>query len=154
MHRWLRPRISQLTLKTNQFNLTTKRYQEEDIKNFSQDNKKIVGCAQIEDKFGDNGITSAYIIKKDNDEEWSIDTFLLSCRVIGRGVEEGILDYIINEARKNNVKRIIGNFIPTKKNKPSESFLPNFGFEKENEHWIYDLEKYSKKPSHLLLLNE
>ena len=129
------PRISQLTLKTNQFNLTTKRYQEED-------------------KFGDNGITSVFIIKKDNEEEWIIDTFLLSCRIIGRGVEEGILDYIINEARKNNIKRIIGNFIPTKKNKPSESFLPNFGFEKENEHWIYDLEKYSKKPSHLLLLNE
>ena len=78
----------------------------------------------------------------------------MSCRVIGRGVEEGILDYIINEARKNNVKRIIGNFIPTKKNKPSESFLPNFGFEKVNEYWIYDLEKHSKKPSHLLLLNE
>ena len=148
------PRISQLTLKTNQFNLTTKRYQEEDIKTFSQDKKKIVGCARIEDKFGDNGITSVFIVKKDNEEEWIIDTFLLSCRVIGRGVEEGILDYIINEARKNNVKRIIGNFIPTKKNKPSESFLPNFGFEKENEHWIYDLEKYSKKPSHLLLLNE
>jgi len=148
------PRISQLTLKTNQFNLTTKRYQEEDIKNFSQDKKKIVGCARIEDKFGDNGITSVFIVKKDNEEEWIIDTFLLSCRVIGRGVEEGILDYIINEARKNNVKRIIGNFIPTKKNKPSESFLPNFGFEKVNDYWIYDLEKYSKKPSHLLLLNE
>jgi len=148
------PRISQLTLKTNQFNLTTKRYQEEDIKNFSKDKKKIVGCAQIEDKFGDNGITSVFIVKKDNEEEWIIDTFLLSCRVIGRGVEEGILDHIINEAKKNNVKRIIGNFIPTKKNKPSESFLPNFGFEKENECWVYDLEKYSKKPSHLLLLSE
>ena len=81
-------------------------------------------------------------------------TFLLSCRVIGRGVEEGILDYIINEARKNNVKRIIGNFIPTKKNKPSESFLSNFGFEKVNDYWIYSLEKHSKKPSHLLLVNE
>ena len=148
------PRISQLTLKTNQFNLTTKRYQEEDIKTFSQDKKKIVGCAQVEDKFGDNGITSVFIIKKDNEEEWIIDTFLLSCRVIGRGVEEGILDYIINEARKNNVKRIIGNFIPTKKNKPSESFLANFGFEKVNDHWIYSLEKHSKKPSHLVLLNE
>ena len=148
------PRISQLTLKTNQFNLTTKRYQEEDIKTFSQDKKKIVGCARIEDKFGDNGITSVFIVKKDNEEEWIIDTFLLSCRVIGRGVEEGILDYIINEARKNNVKRIIGNFIPTKKNKPSESFLPNFGFEKVNDYWIYSLEKHSKKPSHLLLLNE
>ena len=148
------PRISQLTLKTNQFNLTTKRYQEEDIKNFSQDKKKIVGCAQVEDKFGDNGITSVFIIKKDNEEEWIIDTFLLSCRVIGRGVEEGILDYIINEAKKNNVKRIIGNFIPTKKNKPSESFLSNFGFEKVNDYWIYSLEKHSKKQSHLVLLNE
>ena len=148
------PRISQLTLKTNQFNLTTKRYQEEDIKTFSQDKKKIVGCAQVEDKFGDNGITSVFIIKKDNEEEWIIDTFLLSCRVIGRGVEEGILDYIINEAKKNNVKRIIGNFIPTKKNKPSESFLSNFGFKKVNDYWIYSLEKHSKKPSHLLLLNE
>ena len=148
------PRISQLTLKTNQFNLTTKRYQEEDIKTFSQDKKKIVGCAQVEDKFGDNGITSVFIIKKDNEEEWIIDTFLLSCRVIGRGIEEGILDYIINEARKNNIKRIIGNFIPTKKNKPSESFLSNFGFKKVNDYWIYSLEKHSKKPSHLLLLNE
>ena len=79
------PRISQLTLKTNQFNLTTRRYQEAEIRKFSQDSKKIVGCAQIIDKFGDNGITGAYIINKDNELQWTIDTFLLSCRVIGRG---------------------------------------------------------------------
>ena len=148
------PRISQLTLKTNQFNLTTKRYQEEEIMRFSQDKKKIVGCARIEDKFGDYGITGAFVVNKDNPEEWVMDTFLLSCRVIGRGVEEGILDYILNDAKKNNVKRLIGNFIPTKKNKPSESFLPNFGFKKEGNRWIYSLENHSKKPSHLLVLSE
>ena len=148
------PRISQLTLKTNQFNLTTKRYQEEEIIRFSQDKKKIVGCARIEDKFGDYGITGAFIVNKDNPEEWVMDTFLLSCRVIGRGVEEGILDYIVNDAKKNNVKRLIGNFIPTKKNKPSESFLQNFGFKKEGNRWIYSLENHSKKPSHLLVLGE
>ena len=148
------PRASQLTLKTNQFNLTTKRYQEEDIIRFSQDKKKIVGCARTEDKFGDYGITGVFIVNKNNSEEWLIDTFLLSCRVIGRGVEEGILDYIINDAKKNNVKRLIGNFIPTKKNKPSESFLPNFGFKKENDHWIYSLENHSNKPSHLVVLSE
>ena len=148
------PRISQLTLKTNQFNLTTKRYQEEEIMRFSQDKKKIVGCARIEDKFGDYGITGAFVVNKDNPEEWVMDTFLLSCRVIGRGVEEGILDYIVNDAKKNNVKRLIGNFIPTKKNKPSESFLPNFGFKKEGNRWIYSLENHSKKPSHLLVLGE
>ena len=148
------PRISQLTLKTNQFNLTTKRYQEEEIMKFSQDKKKIVGCARIEDKFGDYGITAAFVVNKDNPEEWVVDTFLLSCRVIGRGIEEGILDYIVNDAKKNNVKRLIGNFIPTKKNKPSESFLPNFGFKKEGNRWIYSLENHSKKPSHLLVLGE
>ena len=148
------PRISQLTLKTNQFNLTTKRYQEEEIIRFSKDTKKIVGCARIEDKFGDYGITGAFIVNKDDPEEWIIDTFLLSCRVIGRGIEEGILDYIINDAKKNNVKRLIGNFIPTKKNKPAEDLLPNFGFKKENGHWIYSIENYSKKPSHLLVQRE
>ena len=148
------PRISQLILKTNQFNLTTKRYQEEDVIRFSQDEKKIVGCALIEDKFGDYGITGVFIVNKDNPEEWIIDTFLLSCRVIGRGIEEGILDYIINMSKKNNVKRLIGNFIPTKKNKPSELFLPNFGFKKENNCWVYSLENYSKKPSHLLVRGE
>ena len=80
------PRIAQLILKTNQFNLTTRRYKEEDIKKFSQDKNMLVGCAQVEDKFGDNGITGAFIVTKDNPSEWTIDTFLLSCRVMGRGV--------------------------------------------------------------------
>jgi FkbH-like protein len=66
---FLRPRISQLTLKTNQFNLTTRRYQEEEIRKFSKDENFAVGCAQIEDKFGDNGITAAYIVNKDNEQQ-------------------------------------------------------------------------------------
>jgi len=148
------PRISQLTLKTNQFNLTTKRYQEEDIRNFSHDDKKIVGCARVEDKFGDNGITGVFIIDKEDSKEWIIDTFLLSCRIIGRGVEEGIINHIITLAKKNNASKIIANFIPTKKNKPSESFLPTFGFEKENNQWVYYIKNHIEKPSHLFVLNE
>ena len=148
------PRISQLTLKTNQFNLTTKRYQEEDIKKISQDNKKLIGCARVEDKFGDNGITGVFIIDKADNEEWIIDTFLLSCRIIGRGVEEEIINHIMTLAKKNNVNKIIADFIPTKKNKPSESFLPDFGFERENNVWVYYLKNHTEKPSHLLVLNE
>jgi len=140
------PRISQLTLKTNQFNLTTKRYQEEDIRKFSKDETKMIGCAQVEDKFGDNGITGAYIVNKDNSDEWTIDTFLLSCRVIGRGIEDGILDYIIKKAKEEGIKKIKGEFIPTKKNKPAENFLSNFGFKKENNFWVYDISSYVKKP--------
>ena len=110
------PRISQLTLKTNQFNLTTKRYQEEEIRNFINSPDKVVACAQVTDKFGDNGITGVYIINKDSNEEWSIDTMLLSCRIMGRGIEDGMLDHIIHQAEKDGITRIKANYNPTKKN--------------------------------------
>lgn len=133
------PRISQLTLKTNQFNLTTKRYQEADIKKFSQDTSYLVGCAQVEDKFGDNGITGVFIIHKENQKEWLLDTFLLSCRVMGREVEKGILSHIVNKARESGVERIKAQFVPTSKNKPIEDFLPNCGFKKEGDYWVYSI---------------
>ena len=145
---FLIPRISQLTLKTNQFNLTTKRYQEEEIRNFANNDKFIVGCAQVLDKFGDNGITGVYIINKE-DKVWYIDTFLLSCRIMGRGVENGILSQILIDAKNNGIKEIRANFIPTKKNKPAENFLSDFGFEKNDDYWIYKLNNEIKLPKHL-----
>ena len=145
------PRISQLTLKTNQFNLTTRRYQEEDIRKFLQNSEKIVGCAQIQDKFGDNGITGAYIINKDNEQQWTIDTFLLSCRVIGRGIEDGILCHIIEKARKDGINQVRGEYIKTQKNKPAENFFENFGFKKEGDFWIFDTKNQFKRPEHLVI---
>src|SRR5918992_898210 len=132
------PRISQLVLKTNQFNLTTRRFQEEDILKFAQDKNMFVGCAQTADKFGNNGVTGVFILQKSPEySEWSIETFLLSCRVMGRRIEYGIMSYILSEARKEGIKKVRGRYIPTKKNKPCESFLPNSGFEKEGEDWVY-----------------
>ena len=75
------PRISQLTLKTNQFNLTTKRYTEADIKNFIDAPDYDVYAFSAIDKFGDNGITGVYIVRK-HEKFWLIDTFLLSCRIM------------------------------------------------------------------------
>jgi FkbH-like protein len=149
------PRIAQLVLKTNQFNLTTKRYQEEDILKFAQDKNMLVGCAQTADKFGDNGITGVFIVKKNPGySEWNIDTFLLSCRVMGRRIEDGIMQYILSEARKEGVKRIKAKYIPTKKNKPCESFLTNSGFKKEGEDWTYPSEVPFKIAKHLELIAE
>ena len=145
------PRISQLTLKTNQFNLTTRRYQEEDIRKFSQDSGKIVKCAQIEDKFGDNGITGVYIVNKDNKQQWTIDTLLLSCRVIGRGVEDGILCHIIEKARRDGVSQVRGEYIKTKKNQPAENLFADFGFKKEGDFWIFDTKNQLKKPEYLVM---
>jgi len=148
------PRISQLTLKTNQFNLTTRRYQEEDIKKFSLGKDFLVSCAQVEDKFGDSGITGVFIVKKDKSVEWVIDTFLLSCRIIGREIEKIMMDQIFQQAKRDGVKRIKAQFIPTQKNKPAEKFLGDCGFKKEGEFWIYDLEIPFKKPDFIEVRTE
>ncbi len=145
------PRVSQLILKTNQFNLSTKRYQETEIGKMIKDPNFIVGCAQVEDKFGDNGITGVFIIKKENKNEWEIDTFLMSCRIMGRDVEKGIMAFIINKARDNNIKTIKANFIQTQKNKPIEKFLPNCEFKKDGKYWTYAVTSKIKIPEYLTL---
>jgi FkbH-like protein len=141
-------RMSQLILKTNQFNLTTKRYQEEQIKEFVEDKTMVVGCSEVEDKFGENGITNVFIIKTKSNE-WIIDTFVLSCRVMGRGIEEGILGKILEIAKSKGIEKITATFIPTEKNKPSENFLKNYGFKKEKENWTFLLKNKIKIPDHL-----
>ena len=143
------PRISQLTLKTNQFNLTTKRYQESDIQKFAKDSRYVVGCIQVEDKFGDNGITGVFIVQKENSKEWFIDTFLLSCRIMGREVEKGMLGYIMNKAKENGVEQIKAQFIPSQKNKPIEDFLNNCGFQKDGDFWFYSLKTQFTIPEYL-----
>jgi len=143
------PRISQLILKTNQFNLTTKRYQEIDIEKMIQDSNFIVTSVQVEDKFGDNGITGVFIIKKENKKEWRIDTFLMSCRIMGRDIEKGIMTYIINEARKNNIEKINANFFPTQKNKPIENFLSDNEFKRNGQFWTYEIKSEIKLPEYL-----
>lgn len=148
------PRISQLTLKTNQFNLTTNRYQEEQILNFSKDENMIVNSVQVEDKFGDNGTTGVFIINKKNSTEWILDTFLLSCRVMGRKVEEAIMSYIISSAKNDGVTKINASYIPTQKNKPCEFFLSNIGFKEEQGKWIYKVNQTIKIPQCVEIISE
>ena len=146
------PRISQLTLKTNQFNLTTRRYQEEEVSKFSSSDNKIVECVKVSDKFGDNGITGTYIIEKKNNDEWIIDTFLLSCRIMGRGVEETMMNQIIEKAKSSGIKKIKGEFISTTKNKPAENFYEKLGFKKENQFWVFNTDNIIKKPEHVKVI--
>jgi len=127
------PRISQLTLRTNQFNLTTKRYQEEKIRELTKSGDFLVYSARVKDKFGDYGITGVVIITLKSKDEWEIDTFLLSCRVLGRGVEKTILSWIMEEAKKAKVKRLVGTYIPTQKNPVCKDFYEDNGFKKIND---------------------
>lgn len=140
------PRINQLTQKTNQFNLTTRRYNEEDIKSFIEKGEKI-WTLKVSDKFGDYGITGVIIVKN-TETCWEIDTFLLSCRILGKRIEEQFFGYALNELKMaNNPPRIIGKYIPTSKNSQVKDFYEKQGFKKNTfsdgeEVWELSLENY------------
>ncbi len=127
------PRITSLVNKTNQFNLTSRRFTNIEIKEMSENkNEFSIYSLQIRDKFGDEGIVGVAIVRK-NFATWSLDSFLISCRVIGRGVEDAFLARIALDAKKNGATTLIGEYIPTEKNEAVKFFYKNHGFEKFDE---------------------
>jgi FkbH-like protein len=121
------PRVAQLTQRTNQFNLTTKRYSESDIKEFARDKNIDVIFLRLKDKFGDSGITGCCIIKY-VDEMALLDTLLLSCRILGRGVEDAFIIQVLKRAQKRGAKIALGEYIATRKNSQVEHFYAERGF--------------------------
>ncbi len=121
------PRIVQLIGKTNQFNLTTRRYTDADVDAFRKSKDIAVYSMAVQDKFGDEGVVGVAIVRKKG-PEWWIDSFLMSCRVIGRSAETAMLAKILADARKAKAERIIGEYIPTKKNLPAADFYERHGF--------------------------
>ena len=116
------PRIAQMTQKTNQFNLTTKRYTDADIRKQLADGWKI-WCISVADKFGDNGITGCIIV---NGTE--IDSFLLSCRILGKGIEMAFIKSVMSILQKSEIKMVSANYIPTAKNSQVKDFYDRSGF--------------------------
>jgi FkbH-like protein len=123
------PRVTQLINKTNQFNLTTRRYSEEDTSRFASDPDTVTLRCRLTDRFGDNGIIGIIIAVGDKSGDWNIDTWLMSCRVLGRGVEQAMLDLLAQEVSSRGGKRLIGLYIPTAKNGMVKDHYPGLGFE-------------------------
>jgi FkbH-like protein len=111
-----RARIAQLVNKSNQFNLTTRRYSEIEIAAFEADPEAFTLQIRLEDTFGDNGMISVVICRRESPEEWSIDTWLMSCRVLGRRVEQMVLRELLAVARARGVRRVVGTYAPTGRN--------------------------------------
>ena len=136
-------RVAQLTQKTNQFNLTTRRYTEQQIAELAKRPGWRVLSIQVRDRYADNGLVGV-AITHDREEACEIDTFLLSCRVIGRTVETALLAALSEEARARGAKRLEGWFLPTRKNAPAKDFYRNHGFQPLSETpagqlWSLDL---------------
>lgn len=140
------PRIAQLTNKTNQFNLTTRRYSEAQIEAL-QAQGSLVYSMNVKDRFGDNGLVGMAIISPSNPDTWAIDTFLMSCRVMGRGVETALLSALAAVVRDSGASRLEGWFIPTAKNDPVKDFYPRHNFTSVDEQpdgkvlYSFDLEE-------------
>ena len=123
-----RARIAQLINKSNQFNLTTRRYTEADVARLQRDPDAFTLQIRLADTFGDNGMISVLICRR-IDDAWDIDTWLMSCRVLGRKVEQAVLAELVEQARARGVRRLVGSYLPTEKNKLVENHYEKLGFE-------------------------
>ena len=122
------PRVAQLSQRSNQFNLRTVRYTEADIAALAADPDVVDLSFTLEDKFGDNGLIAVVIMKPLDAETLFVDTWFMSCRVLKRGMENFTLNTMVAQARSRGYKRIIGEYLPTPKNRMVEQHYPSLGF--------------------------
>ena len=147
------PRVAQLSQRSNQFNLRTVRYTEADIEALAADKDTIDLSFTLEDKFGDNGLIAVIIMKKQDEETLFVDTWLMSCRVLKRGMENFTLNTMVTYAKQRGYKRIIGEYLPTAKNKMVEAHYPSLGFEKiegaATAQYVLDVENYQPRECYI-----
>ncbi|MCD7709350.1 MAG: HAD-IIIC family phosphatase [Clostridiales bacterium] len=125
-------RIAQLTNKSNQFNLTTKRYSQGEVEEAAHDASRITLYGKLGDKFGDNGVVSIVIGRQEGDE-LHMELWLMSCRVLKRDMECAMMDELVERCEERDIKRIVGYYYPTAKNGMVRDFYPRMGFEKCSE---------------------
>ena len=143
-------RITQLTNKSNQFNLTTRRYNEDEIQKVSTSPDHICICGRLLDKFGDNGIVSV-VIGRCRNRELDIELWLMSCRVLKRDMELAMLDELVRRAKDKGITRINGFYYKTHKNSMVAELYSSFGFtldkklDNGDSEWHLDIEGYENK---------
>lgn len=139
------PRIAQLIQRSNQFNLRTIRYSENDIHRLKNDPDYFLLAFTLKDKYGDHGLISVVILKKENTNTLFIDTWVMSCRVLKRGMEDFILNTMANLARANSFSLLKGEYIPTPKNGLVKNLFQELGFEKKEEFFFGDVTSFQNR---------
>lgn len=155
-----RKRITQLINKSNQFNLTTRRYTEAEVASFEASPDFFTMQVRLKDAFGDNGMISAVICRANSGLEWVIDTWLMSCRVLGRRVENMVLREILAHASERGIRYVRGLYLPTDRNSLVEHHYPNLGFSHVASHadgsteWLLPVEGANVLPAPMVVHSE
>jgi FkbH-like protein len=151
-------RIAQLVQRSNQFNLTTRRYSEAECGALMEDGAHYIPfTVTVRDRFGDYGLVSVVVLRR-TPLVLEIETFLMSCRVLQRGVEHFAMSKVFEHARKLGIERVVGRYLPTAKNSMVKGLLPSMGFhpvhgpEGEGEAWYLPVSEYT--PPRLFLRDE
>ncbi len=148
-------RIAQLTNKTNQFNLTTRRYTRAELEAAAADPCAVTLYARLTDRFGDNGLVSVLLGRRRADDTLAIDLWLMSCRVLKRGLEPALLDTLVVRARALGIRTLQGTYIPSRKNSMVAQHYPSLGFQSltvnadGTTHYVLPLDSYTPRNRHI-----
>jgi FkbH-like protein len=144
------PRIAQLTQRSNQFNLRTVRYTEQQLADIAVSDAHMPLAFELKDRFGDSGLIGVVILQK-RAADLFIDTWLMSCRVLGRGMEQFIINAIMRAARSGGYRRVIGEYLPTAKNAMVKDHYRSLGFSGDGGRWIRDVDQFEEFPVEIAL---
>ena len=148
-------RAAQLLNKTNQMNLTTRRLSESDLMAWAADDHHRLWTLRVSDKFGDSGLTGIISLDLQGDTAQIVD-FILSCRILGRKIEQAMLSTAIHQARVLGVKKVYAHYIPTAKNKPCLDFFKGLapGFQQQGKHFMIECEEPFAVPEHIEIISK
>lgn len=139
------PRVAQLSQRSNQFNLRTVRYTEDDVRRIADSDNYVTFSFTLEDKYGDNGLICAVILEKRNPQELFVESWFMSCRVLKRNMENFVLNVVASYAVSHGYKKIVGEYIPTEKNNLVKDHYDSLGFVFDSGLWRLDTESCQPK---------
>jgi FkbH-like protein len=149
-------RLHQLLMKTNQFNLTTRRMPPEVFRDLLGDRAHLVLGLRVSDRFGDSGITGLAIVDRSRRDVWTVRDLLLSCRVLGRMVENAFLSWLIGHAGKAGAASVAVRYVPTGRNQVAYEFLKQSGGVESGagDVWTFDVQRHDAVPAHYVQIDE
>lgn len=137
------PRVAQLSQRSNQFNLRTVRYTEEELRDRNGSDRFVPFAFTLEDKYGDNGLISVVVLRKDSPDTLFIENWFMSCRVLKRGMEWFVLNTLVRYARENGYRTLRGEYLPTPKNALVAHHYADLGFQYADSCWSLDVPRFT-----------